>query len=490
MATFPNAGYNNPALGQAFGDIASLFAPPSPQEQLVAQTLQGQRDAAAAKAAALSQGTPYQQQLLTASGGDPVGASKLAQFYAASSGAPLAAQDPYDYAATGQAGNTIGGRQANMQIAQGNQVVVPAGVLGAQPVTLSNDKPDSEPSLDTTKAGFLKTIAADPNSPAAANARIALGALGGGPSTVINNGAAETAEAAGRGKDAATNFATMQQQAAAAPGNISRLKLLNTVLQKTQTGPLSGAAGTVVGLANQLGISPDTIKGLGLDPNQAVDNSIAGKLAGELVMGSIGSKNGGFPASNFSVAERQFIENTFPNLQAQPGANQAVTDVLTAVQQRALDKSAAYQQYAAQQKAAGKYPDYEGFDQQFQQAHANDDVFSPIAQKFAQGGYSPPGAAPPAVPSNAPSPAAPAAPAPAASGGGITPFNVNGLPTGAPPAAAPASAASPPILDSNAASRAAPGTLFRGHDGKLYRVPAVAPTAAVPNEAAAVVPGL
>jgi hypothetical protein len=206
----------------------------------------------------------------------------------------------------------------------------------------------------------------------------------------------ESAESSKSGEFAATRRNDMLIAADKAPENISRLQLMGKVLSDTQTGPLAGDKGTVVGVASALGISPDTIKSLGLDPNQAVNNQIAQKLSNELVAGSIGAKGGGFPASNFSVAERQFIEKMFPNIASQPGSNAAVNDVLIAREQRNLDKSDAWQSYKNQQRQAGKPLSYEDFEGAWQQGHATDNIFGPIAQKFQAGGYSPNGAPLPA----------------------------------------------------------------------------------------------
>lgn len=205
----------------------------------------------------------------------------------------------------------------------------------------------------------------------------------------------EGAEAQESGKLAATRRGDLINAADKAPDNISRLQLLGNVLAATQSGQFAGPLATASGFANAIGLSPDAITNLGLKPDAATNADIAGKLAGELVMGSIGAKNGGFPASNFSVAERQFIEKTFPSLQNQPGANQAVTDVLIAREQRVLQKADEWSAFKDQQRAAGKTPSFEDFEDQFRRAHAGENIFAPIQAKFEQGGYGPVGSPPP-----------------------------------------------------------------------------------------------
>jgi hypothetical protein len=203
---------------------------------------------------------------------------------------------------------------------------------------------------------------------------------------------------------------TMMNDAESAPERIARMALLNNVLQNTATGPLAGPSGTVGRVALALGISPDTLKTLNIDPSQPTNNEIAQKLAGELVVGSIGAKNGGFPASNFSIAERQFIESMFPNIMNQPGSNQAVSDVLIAKDQRALQKAGEWRQFKNTARTGGQTPSYADFEDQWLENHQNDNVFQPIIDKFQAGGYGPPGAPPPAPGGALNAPASPAAP--------------------------------------------------------------------------------
>ena len=205
----------------------------------------------------------------------------------------------------------------------------------------------------------------------------------------------EGAEAAETGKMAANRENDLLTAADQAPEKISRLQLLSNVLEKTRTGPLAGPSGTAVAVANSLGIGPDKLAALGIDPNQAVNNETAQKLSNELVAGSIGAKGGGFPASNFSVAERQFIEKMFPSISSQPGSNQFVSDVLQAREQRTLQKAQDFATYRNAQQQAGKPSSFNDFDAGWQQQHATDNVFAPVISKFNAGGYSPAGAMPP-----------------------------------------------------------------------------------------------
>ena len=240
-------------------------------------------------------------------------------------------------------------------------------------------------------------------------------------------GQGESEEAKKAGGAAADRRNDMLTGAMAAPEKIARLKLLGTVLDNTQTGPLAGETGTVASVATRLGVAPERLASMGLDPNQAVNNAIANKLAGEMTMGSIGAKNGGMPASNFSVAERQFIEALYPNIENQAGGNRAVTDVLTAVEQRKMQVADAWSDYKDQQAQAGKPLSYENFEDGFRRAHSQDNIFAPIIAKYQAGGYTPTTPTPGGVPNAAaagqpqggsPSMAQQPAPQPQGQGGG------------------------------------------------------------------------
>ncbi|RYC29530.1 hypothetical protein D3273_23370 [Lichenibacterium minor] len=254
-------------------------------------------------------------------------------------------------------------------------------------------------------------------------------------------GQGESEEAKKAGGAAADRRNDMLTGAMAAPEKIARLKLLGTVLDNTQTGPLAGETGTVASVATRLGVAPERLASMGLDPNQAVNNAIANKLAGEMTMGSIGAKNGGMPASNFSVAERQFIEALYPNIENQAGGNRAVTDVLTAVEQRKMQVADAWSDYKDQQAQAGKPLSYETFEDGFRRAHSQDNIFAPIIAKYQAGGYTPTAPTPGGVPNAAaagqsqggsPSIAQQPAPQPQGQGGG---GYMPGAPRGAPPPA-------------------------------------------------------
>ncbi len=435
MATYPNAGFNNPELGQAFGNIASLFAPPSPQEALVAQTLQQQRDAAAAKAAQVAQMTPYQQQLWTLGGGDPGLAAKVGQFQAATSGAPLAAQDAFNYANNGQAGNTFAGRQATSTLSSDQKQVIPAGVFGPNAITLTNpapDKPDPTPTTDQVIAQAVMNYNKSPNDPAAKAAlqtAMAARGSGGGTNVTIDN-KAQTAEEAGYGGAVGGVLKGVVDNAAAAPGVLSNVATLRDAVNRAGPNLSTGPFAKQVLNAKQAwgSLTGTTLDGV---PEAEVINNIGTNLASQATKDMTGRP------SQFEFMQQLA---TKPGLAQSP---QGMTALLNIKEQKARDDVALGQLaadpnnrknwLATQQAYYDAHPIMSPFRPGQAFGQADIDAIPGVGADAANGG-----AAGPAVQPNAAAAAAPLAPrspfgAPpsamtAASGTGapISPFNVNG----------------------------------------------------------------
>jgi hypothetical protein len=197
----------------------------------------------------------------------------------------------------------------------------------------------------------------------------------------------ESAEAKASGEEGGKARAALTESADAAVGNIARLQLLKTVLANTKTGPTAQLEGNAAAWANRLGISEETLTKLGIDPKQPVNNAVADKIAAELVKGDIGAKNGGFPASNFSVAELGFIRNKFPNIQSQAGSNELVSEILIKREERTLEKQQEWSDYRQRVKAQGKNPSWEDFQDEWISKHKNDNIFADIQKRYEAGEY-------------------------------------------------------------------------------------------------------
>lgn len=210
------------------------------------------------------------------------------------------------------------------------------------------------------------------------------------------NGSAQTsaadfeernAEARKIGEDAAGRMNTMQTQADVAQEHISRLETLRTLAAQTKSGPLAGDLGKAGAIAQELGIPDGVLKAAGIDPNLPTDAQILQKLAANMVTESIGAKNGGFPASNFSVAERQFIESSLPNIGNNPGANAAIVDMMEAKEKNNQFIGQQWGQYQQNARDAGATPSFAQFEQAYNTRHGRDDIYQPFIDKYKSGGY-------------------------------------------------------------------------------------------------------
>jgi hypothetical protein len=225
----------------------------------------------------------------------------------------------------------------------------------------------------------------DPSNPANADfwKEKAAQALFGGGVTVNNIQKAEGKQAETLGTERGKASAEVEAAARNAPGQISRLNLLGNLLEKANTGKLGEAEATVVGWGRALGMSPDDLQRMGLNPSQAITKEAAQKIINELTVGSIGK--GGFPANNFSDADRSFLEKIFPSVANQPEANGIALDVMRRVEQRKIEFADAWGDYQDRMEAAGKTPDFGKFEREYRRSlKGQPDMFADVAEKIGQ----------------------------------------------------------------------------------------------------------
>lgn len=171
--------------------------------------------------------------------------------------------------------------------------------------------------------------------------------LPGSPSTSIDM-RGETAEEQRVGQARGDRRAQVEGAFQSAPETMMRLGLLERLLQGLNTGPTAGVQSTIGAVAQQMGISPETLRGLGIDPNLATQGAAAQSEINRLVVGMIGS--GGFPAANFSDADRAFLERVFPNIQNLPGANALIIEVARRQAQLRLEQADAWGRFQDEQR--------------------------------------------------------------------------------------------------------------------------------------------
>lgn len=163
----------------------------------------------------------------------------------------------------------------------------------------------------------------------------------GTPSTNINM-QAETEESKVTGKAAGERQVKVLDAGASAQENIQRLALTKRLLDEFQTGRLANVQRTFADFGLGVGMSPDMLRKMGIDPNKSVTGAAAEAEISRALVGMIGQ--GQFPANNFSNADRAFLENTLPKLTNQPGANNIMIEAQVRLQNLAIERANAWRE--------------------------------------------------------------------------------------------------------------------------------------------------
>jgi hypothetical protein len=187
-------------------------------------------------------------------------------------------------------------------------------------------------------------------------------AIGGGGVT-INQPAGETEEQKVLGKARGEAQTALRDAAAKAPDNIAKLNLLGDLTAGVKTGATANVQGQAISLAKAAGVSDETIKRLGGDPNLPATAEAINKVVNELTVGLIGP--GGFPANSFSNADREFLEKIFPSIRNQPEANQIAIEVMKRTEMRKAQKQAEWRAYSARMRAEGKKANFDDFEDEY-----------------------------------------------------------------------------------------------------------------------------
>lgn len=165
-----------------------------------------------------------------------------------------------------------------------------------------------------------------------------------------------------------------------AAGNIQRITMLGSILENAKTGKLAPAQATIGAWAKAAGIDPATI---GIDPNLPLQDQAAQSFISQNVVGMIGA--GGFPANNFSDADRKFLMRIPASMSNMPEANNFLIEVAKRVAQRDLDKASAWSEARANKQS------YESFEHDWRKKTANEPLFADFQEQFKgmQGGNLP-----------------------------------------------------------------------------------------------------
>jgi hypothetical protein len=127
-------------------------------------------------------------------------------------------------------------------------------------------------------------------------------------------------------------------------------------------------------MGGSVGMKPETLKSLGVDPNMAMASQAAQGLMAQQTISMIGQ--GGFPANNFSDADRKFLQQIPGSISNVQGANEVAGEIGRRVAQRDIDKANAWAD------ARGNGVGYEKFERDWRKKVAGENMFADLQQKI------------------------------------------------------------------------------------------------------------
>lgn len=170
----------------------------------------------------------------------------------------------------------------------------------------------------------------------------------------------ETEESKAAGKGAGERRSAMFAAAGAAGKTLTNLSRMESLLGQVSQGKIQPARMTISAWAKSLGMNDEVATSLGLDPKGVGTTQAIQSLVNESVIGKIGS--GGFPANNFSDADRTFITQIFPSLGDDPRANRIRIEAGRRMAQLDIQRAKDYQAWRANPENKGKgFEDFEVF---------------------------------------------------------------------------------------------------------------------------------
>ncbi|GEM_PF-5454021 len=188
---------------------------------------------------------------------------------------------------------------------------------------------------------------------------------------------AETGEAKAAGEAAGKRRAEMFAAAGSAGKTLTNLSRMEGLLNQVSQGKIQPARMNISAWAKSFGLNDDVAKSLGLDPKGVGSAQAVQSLINESVVGKIGA--GGFPANNFSDADREFITRIFPSLGDDPRANQIRIEGARRMAQLDIERAKAFQQF--KRDPANKGRGFEDFELDWSEKMANRDVFGDLRRE-------------------------------------------------------------------------------------------------------------
>jgi hypothetical protein len=191
----------------------------------------------------------------------------------------------------------------------------------------------------------------------------------------------EGAESVARGKAAGERAGKAIDAAEKSGQSLLKSAHLEQLLSRVAQGKLEPARMSVSAWAKAFGLDDDTAKRLGLNPDAVGDQQAISALTNEMIVGKIGP--GGFPANNFSDADRKFLTQVFPQLSNEPKANKIIIEASRRIDRLNIEYAKEWTKYRKAEKAAGREASFDDFSIDYADKLSEKDVFGDLIEQAA-----------------------------------------------------------------------------------------------------------
>lgn len=224
------------------------------------------------------------------------------------------------------------------------------------------------------------TVVPDPSSPSGfRNVRrseaVGQPAVPPGPQVAIDQ-RGQTAYDQHRGTALATEEADIRASGPRSRQTLARLGTIEQNLERFRSGAMAGTQMRVGQIANALGVPVSLLERMGMSPDAVAAGEQIGSVSAQMLQGMLGP--GGFPAQNFSNADREMLERALPGLANTPQGNRLIIGVMRAQAQRQVDISEAWGQWRRQNGSGME--SYDRFTMERLPQITGQDVLAPLLQ--------------------------------------------------------------------------------------------------------------
>ncbi|EAQ36926.1 putative bacteriophage protein [Nitrobacter sp. Nb-311A] len=188
---------------------------------------------------------------------------------------------------------------------------------------------------------------------------------------------AESGEAKAAGEAAGKRRADMFAAAGSAGKTLTNLSRMEGLLNQVSQGKLAPARMNISAWAKAMGLNDQVAESIGLDPKGAGSAQALQSLINESVVGKIGA--GGFPANNFSDADRAFITDIFAKLGNEPRANKIIIEGARRMVKLDVERARAFQAFKRDPSNKGR--GFEDFELDWAEKMAQRDVFGDLRRE-------------------------------------------------------------------------------------------------------------